>query len=143
MNARQYLGQLEALDSKIYADVELLKEKKIRITGGGAIRYDKDRVQTSLTDSKLERDVCEVVAFEEKVNERIKQYDQAKEKIIKQIKDLNVATYIDILFRVYVQYMSIKQCASDMGRSYSFIKDQHTEALKAFEQKYQPLKYLT
>ena len=143
MNARQYLEQLEALDSKIYADVELLKEKKIRITGGGAIRYDKDRVQTSLTDSKLERDVCEVVAFEEKVNERIKQYDQAKEKIIKQIKDLNVATYIDILFRVYVQYKTLKQASNEMNKSYKYVRNKHDEALSEFEKMHQPLEYLS
>ena len=143
MNARQYLEQLEALDSKIYADVELLKEKKIRITGGGAIRYDKDRVQTSLTDSKLERDVCEVVAFEEKINERIKQYDQAKEKIIKQIKDLNVAIYIDILFRVYVQYKTLKQASNEMNKSYKYVRNKHDEALSEFEKMHQPLEYLS
>lgn len=143
MNAKQYLGQLETLDSKIQVDLQLLLEKKIMATGGGAIRYDKDKVQASLVGSKMEMDIVNYVEFENAVELRIKRYEKAKEKIIDQIKALNKDLYIDILFNVYVQYMSIKQCASKMGRSYSFIKGQHTEALKAFEQMHQPLKYLT
>lgn len=143
MNAKQYLGQLEALDSKIQVDQELLQEKKIKSTGGGAIRYDKDRVQTSLTGSKLESDVCDYVTLEQAINERIKRYEKAKEKIVEQIKALNVADYIDVLFKVYVQYKTIKQAAKEMKRSYAYTKEKHTEALKEFEQLNKPLKYLT
>lgn len=143
MNARQYLEQLEALDSKIQVDKELLQEKKIKATGGGAIRYDKDKVQSSLTGSKMETDVCNYVDFEQTIELRIKKYEKAKEKIVDQIKGLNNAAYIDILFKVYVQYKTLKEAGDEMKRSYKFVRDKHNEALKEFEKIYNPLGYLS
>lgn len=143
MNARQYLEQLEALDSKIQIDKELLQEKKIKATGGGAIRYDKDKVQSSLTGSKMETDVCNYVDFEQTIELRIKKYEKAKEKIVDQIKALNVSAYIDILFKVYVQYKTLKVAGDEMGKSYKYVRDKHIEALKEFERIHKPLGYLS
>lgn len=143
MNARQYLEQLEALDSKIQIDLQLLQEKKIKATGGGAIRYDKDKVQSSIVGSKMESDVCNYVEFEKAIELRIKRYEEAKEKIIDQIKELNVSAYIDILFKVYMQYKPLKQVAYEMGRSYKYVRTKHIEALQEFENKYQPFEYLS
>ena len=143
VNAREYLEQLEALDSKIQVDRQLLEEKKIKAIGGGAIRYDKDKVQSSLVGSRLESDVCDYVAFEQKIEQRIFRYEKAKEKIVDQIKALNVGVYIDILFSVYVQYKTLKETSDNMQRSYKFVKDKHGKALKAFEQMHKPLNYLS
>ena len=143
MNARQYLEQLEALDSKIQIDKELLQEKKIKATGGGAIRYDKDKVQNSLVGSKMETDVCNYVDFEQTIELRIKKYEKAKEKIVDQIKALNVSAYIDILFKVYVQYKTLKVAGDEMGKSYKYVRDKHIEALKEFERVHNPLGYLS
>lgn len=143
MNARQYLEQLEALDSKIQIDLQLLQEKKIKATGGGAIRYDKDKVQSSIVGSKMESDVCNYVEFEKTIELRIKRYEEAKEKIIDQIKELNVSAYIDILFKVYVQYKTLKVAGDEMGKSYKYVRDKHIEALKEFERVHKPLGYLS
>ena len=40
MNAKQYLGQLEALDERITNTEEHIADLKLKASGGGAIRYD-------------------------------------------------------------------------------------------------------
>lgn len=143
MNAKQYLGQLEVLDSRIQVNRELLQEKRLNAKGGGAIRYDKDPVQVSLVDSKVERQVVDIVGLEQTIEQEIKKYEDAKQKIIEQIKGLEVADYIMILFKVYVQYKALTETADEMNRSYKFVREKHNEALKDFEQRYKPLKYLS
>lgn len=140
MNAKQYLGQLEALDARIRNTEEHISDLKLKASGGGSIRYDKDRVQTSLTDSKLERDVVDYVALEEVHSEMIRKYTNAKEKVIEQINDLDISAHIEILFKVYVQYKTLKESAHEMGRSERYVIDKHKEALIDFEKKYAPLK---
>ena len=139
MNARQYLEQLEAFDSRIVNCAEHIEDLKIMAAGGGSIRYDKDRVQTSLTGSKLEKDVVDYVALEQKHKNLIEKYVKAKEKIIEQINGLDNAAHISILFNVYVQQKSLMQTSRDIKRSYAFVKEKHIEGLKAFEEKYAPL----
>lgn len=142
MNVKQYLEQLEAFDSRIVNCAEHIEDLKLMATGGGSIRYDKDRVQTSLTDSKLERDVVDYVALEQKHKDLIEEYVKAKETIIAQINGLDQAAHIDVLYSVYVQGNSIIATSKKMGRSYKYTKIRHQEALKAFEEKYAPLKRL-
>ena len=140
MNAKQYLGQLEALDARITNTEEHIADLKLKASGGGAIRYDKDRVQTSMTDSKLERDVVDYVALEQKHEELIRNYTQAKEKIIEQINGLDAPAHIKILFHVYVKYESLRQTSREISMCYASVKEKHNEALKDFEKKYAPLK---
>ena len=142
MNAKQYLEQLEVLDSRIQVNRELLQEKRLNAKGGGAIRYDKDPVQVSLVDSKVERQVVDIVSLEQTIEQEIKDYENAKQKVIEQIKGLDDAEYILILFKVYVQYKGVSEAADEMGRHYNTIKKKHKQALNEFEQKYKPLKRL-
>ena len=143
LTAREYLEQLAALDTNINQNIERLSEMKTNASCIGAIDYSKDRVQTSPSGDKLCNDVTRYVSFEEQINAEIDQFIDAKEQIIKEIRGLRVNNYIQVLFKVYVQFKSIKVAASEMNMSYPYVREVHRKALDLFEQTYKNLHYLT
>ena len=125
LTARQYLEQLEELDTNINQNLELLSEMKQAAMNPGAIDYSKERVQTSLSGDKLGSDVTRYVTFDEKINAEIDRFVDAKNQIISEIRGLHVNNYIQVLFKVYVQFKSIRQAAKEMKKSYSYVIELH------------------
>ena len=113
LTARQYLEQLEELDTNINQNLELLSEMKQAAMNPGGIDYSKERVQTSLSGDKLGSDVTRYVTFDEKINAEIDRFVDAKNQIISEIRGLHVNNYIQVLFKVYVQFKSIRQAAKE------------------------------
>lgn len=142
MTAKEYLQQLQDIDVSINQDVSRLEAMRLNATGQSAIRYDLDKVQTSPQD-RLCSDVCDIISFNERLNNRIDRFVDAKEKVIAQIRGLHNAAYNQVLFKVYVEYKTLKQAAIEMDRCYAFVRDKHREALAAFEKAYPERKYLT
>jgi hypothetical protein len=143
MKAKEYLEQVQMLDEMINQDVERLHDMKLQSTSTGAIRYDKDHVQTSPTGDALCRAVTNYVAFEDDINAEIDRFVDIKTQVIEEIRGLRVLNYVKILYKVYVQYKSIRQAAKEMKMSYSYVIELHKKALIAFEETYTNLHYLT
>ena len=142
LSAKRYLEQLQLIDTGINQDLEILEEMKedaIRLRG---IDYTKERVQTSGMGDKLSEDVTRYTAFNDEVNEEIEHFVDIKNKIIEEIRGLHVNNYIQILFKVYVQYKSIRQASMEMNLSYTYVIELHKKALKAFEAQYKNLHYI-
>ena len=143
LTAKQYLEQLQTIDTKINQKIEQLDEMKASAVSTGSIDYSRERVQTSLSGDKLGNDVTRYIDFNEQINADIDRFVDAKEQIIAEIQGLNVNNYIQILFKVYVQYKSIKVAASEMKMSSQYVRDLHKKALIMFEECYSNLHYLT
>lgn len=143
LTARQYLEQLQELDTVINQDLERLKEMKADATSTGCIDYSMERVQTSTSGNKLCNDVTRYVTLDEKINAEIERFVDAKNKIIAEIRGLHVNNYIQVLFKVYVQFKSVRQAAKEMKKSYSYVIELHNKALVLFEETYKDLYYLT
>lgn len=142
LSARQYLSQLETIDEQINQDLERLEQMKADAYGTGGIDYSKERVQTSPVGDKLCSDVSRYIAFNEQINAEIDRFVDAKEQIIKEIRELHNAEYIKVLYKVYVQFKSLKVTAAEMNRSYNFVLDIHKKALSEFEKTHKNLTYL-
>lgn len=142
LTVKEYLMQLQDIDISINQDLNRLHDMKLQASCGSGIDYAKDRVQTSPKD-RLCEDVTNFVSFDEKINQRIDLYVNAKETIIDQIRGLHNPVYNQILFNVYVKFMSLKVCSVEMKKSYQYIREQHTAALHEFGIKYDNLFYLT
>lgn len=143
LSAREYLGQLEELDIKINQDLERLEEMKTDACNPGGIDYSKDRVQTSISGDKLGGQVTRYVTLNEYINAEIDRFADVKEQIISEIRGLHDTHYIQLLFKVYVQFKSIREAAGEMKISYSYAVELHKKALKAFSETYKNLYYLT
>lgn len=143
LSAREYLGQLEELAINISQDLERLEEMKTDACNPGGIDYSRDRVQTSISGDKLGGQVTRYVTFNEYINAEINRFADAKNQIISEIRGLHNRNYIQLLFKVYVQFKSIRQAAAEMKMSYQYVRNVHKKALAAFEKTYPNLHYLT
>lgn len=143
LTAKQYLEQLQELDTVINQDLERLAEMKADASSTGGIDYSKERVQTSTSGDKLCNDVTRYVTLDEEINAEIDRFVDAKNQIISEIRGLHVNNYIQVLFKVYVQFKSVRQAAKEMKKSYSYVIELHNKALALFEETYKNLYYLT
>lgn len=143
LTARQYLTQLQELDTNINQDLERLEDMKTNACSTGGIDYSAERVQTSPSGDSLCKAVTNYVAFNDEINAEIDRFSDAKEQIIKQIRGLHNARYSQVLFKVYVQFKSLKVASGEMGMSYQYVRNLHKKALTRFEETYDDLHYLT
>lgn len=142
LTAKQYLDQLRVIDTKINQKTEELADLMTAATSTGAIDYSKDRVQTSPQNAQENR-ICKYVDLDAEINREIDEFVDIKHRVTKEIQELNVDYYIKILFKVYVQYKTVKDAANEIGLSYQYVRDLHKKALEAFEELHTDLHYLT
>lgn len=142
LTAKQYLGQLRVIDTKINQKMEELADLMTAATSTGAIDYSKDRVQTSPQNAQENR-IYKYVDLDAEINREIDEFVDIKHRVTKEIQELNVDYYIKILFKVYVQYKTVKDAANEIGLSYQYVRDLHKKALEAFEELHTDLHYLT
>lgn len=131
MRAKDYLNQIRLLDIKIGQRIEELEEMKSRISLVTGIDYAKDRVQSSPESGN--KQIENLVDFENSVLDMINHETKLKHTIIDQIQQLENPIYVDLLFRRYVQCHSFERIASDMGYAYHYVCTLHGEALKDFD----------
>lgn len=141
LTAEQYLQQLETLDVNINQNVERLANMKINMYNVGSIDYSDERVQTSASGDSLCKSVSAYVDLNNKINDEIDNFINAKNKIIQEIRDLHDAVYIQVLFKKYVQFKTLTIIAREMQKSYNYILTVHKKALTAFEATYDDLHY--
>lgn len=142
LSAEKYLSQLEIIDTQINQDIERLEEMKADAMSTGGIDYSRDRVQTSKVGDRLCSDIARYTDFDEKINAEIDRFVDAKEQVIREIRELRDVNYIQVLYKVYVQFKTVKVASVEMKRSYNFVLDVHKKALKAFEEMHENLTYL-
>lgn len=143
MTAKQYLGQLQVLDTKINQKLEELTALKIDARYTSGIDYSKDRVQTSGSGDTVGNAVVRYVSLANEINAEIDSFADAKHQIVNEIQSLNADNYIKVLFKIYVQFKSIRAVADDMSMSYPYVIELHKKALKMFEEHHENLQYLT
>ena len=142
ISAEEYLRQLGNINAAINQDIHRLEEMRVMaMTGGGAIRYDKDRVQGSAADT-MSAAVISIVDMDTRINQTIDRYVEAREKIIEQIRGLHNELYTQILYDIYVQGMTLKETAADVGRCTNNVIIHRKKAVALFGEKYAPLDYL-
>ena len=114
---------------------------KLNAMSTGGIDYSKERVQTSAVGDRLCSDVVRYTELDAHINAQIDKFVDAKEQIIREIRELHQVDYIKVLYRVYVQQKNLKITAAEMKKSYRFVRDVHKKALAAFEEKHKNLTY--
>lgn len=142
MNAQKYLQQIKVLDTKIKQKEEQIEYLKAASSSAGAIRYDKDKVQTSCSDSKLENIVIQYMQLEQEVEEQKLHLEKVRGVIINQIHELFDDRYISVLFKRYVEVKSYELIAVEMNYSFDYVKELHRDALEEFKVQHPTLSHL-
>lgn len=133
MKAKEYLLQIETLQTKIEQKRQRAKEyRELALTSGG-FDYSKERVQTSNLGGQIENPVIRYIALEQEINEDILLLQQTKDKITGEIHNINNPDFIKLLYKRYVESVKLGVIAKEMQYSYDRIRHMHGEALKEFE----------
>lgn len=135
MTAKTYLSQLEVIDTMINQDLDRLDEIKTIACSSGGIDY-KDRVQASTAGDTISNLVIRYMTLTEVITAEIDDFIDTKTRIIQEIRGLRHRNHIDILYKIYVQYKSVKTAAYEMGVSYQYARRLHQDAIRLFEDAY-------
>ena len=137
MKAKEYLQQLQRLDTVIDQKLKELDDLKAMSTSIGSFDYSKDRVQTSpSSDAPYVKTVSRMIDLNEEINREIDVFVDLKHKIINQIQGLANTNYINLLFKRYVEYKRLEVISVEMNYTYQYTKEIHGYALQEFERTY-------
>lgn len=128
MKAIEYLEQIEKLDTLIENKL-FEKERWKCIALGTSANSGGERVQSSGSSAKMEDAVHRYIEIEEEIDRIIGKYVDKKQEITDKIEQLPLEEY-NLLHKRYVQFISLKECADIMGKSYSWVTHNHRKALK-------------
>lgn len=132
--AKEYLKQVETLDTKIQQKKIELDSLKDGAIGLGAFDYSREKVQTSASES-MSGKVAKYVDLENEIHEDIERFTELRHKVIGQIHMLDDPKYINVLFKKYIEYKGLKEISKELGYSYDHIRRVHGWALLAFQRK--------
>lgn len=130
--AKAYLGEIKRIDTLIknkrrekdYWQKEMM-ERATNITP----QMSSERVQSSGSKHKMADTVDSCTDRVRKIEKRIQELFDEMDEIIAVIESLPERES-DILHKVYVQYMSLKEVAASRGESKSTVETNHGIALK-------------
>ena len=136
MTAKEYLSQVRNLRKRIKHNEELIMEIDDMMTSIGAIRYDKDMIQSSPRNDQIDNALIKKEALETQIWKDISEYMSLSVLIENQIANMKPEIYSDVLRMRYVKGLSLKRISKELVYSYSRIRTVHGYALREFAQKY-------
>lgn len=140
MKAKEYLQQLQRLDTIINQKIKELGELRTMSTSIGSIDRFKEHVQTSLSnDASFVKIANRIIDLNEEINREIDAFVNEKHKIINQIQSLKNNKYIKILYKHYVEFKRLEVVAVEMNFTYQYVVELHGYALKDFQTTYENL----
>lgn len=134
MTAKEYLQQLQRLNTMINQKIKELDDLRSMSTSVGSFDYSKDRVQTSPSgDAPFTKIVNKIVTLDEEINREIDSYVDEKYRIINQIQALQNPVHIQVLYKRYVEFKRLEVISVELNYTYQYTRELHGYALKAFE----------
>lgn len=140
MRAKEYLQQLQRLDTMINQKIKEAQELRLKSQSTRGIDYSKERVQSSPSgDVPFVKLIGRIADLESEIDTEIDRYVNEKHKIINQIQGLKNSDYIALLFKRYVEYKKFEVISVEMNFTYQYVIEMHRYALKEFETTYKNL----
>lgn len=134
MKAKEYLQQLQRLDTMINQKIKELGDLRLMSQSVGGIDYSEDRAQSSPSgDAPFVKPVLRMIELEQEINAEIDRFVDEKHEIINQIQALQNPKHIDILYKHYVEFKRLEIVAVEMNFTYQYIVELHGTALKEFQ----------
>lgn len=133
MQAKQYLKELKRLDTCIRHKIQ---EKDTLYNPLRAANTDGMKIQASHDGDSMTDLLIKIETIEAKINGKIDEYVNLKNKIIDQIHGLSNETFVDLLHRRYVEFKRLEEIAVDMNYTYQYVRELHGHALQEFDRQF-------
>ena len=131
MGSKEFLNKIRYIDMMINCKLEQVAELRSMLLPG-AIRYDKDKVQTSNNADSISDTVSKIMELEEKINTDIDELVELKSVARENIERMENDVEKVILYKRYFNNESFENIAVECGYSWRHIHRLHGEALKNF-----------
>lgn len=129
MTVQEYFGQLRDMKEEIDCAKELRQEYLEKATSVSA-SCDDVKVQTSRSDNgKVERYAVLAADLLNEICEKEIVYYNRSHKIVEQIRGSHNRDYMNVLFKVYIQFKTLTATAKELRMSYPRCVRVHDEAL--------------
>ena len=135
MGSKEFLNKIRYIDMMINCKLEQVSELRSMLLPG-AIRYDKDKVQTSNNADSISDTVSKIMELEEKINTDIDELVELKSVARDNIERMENDVEKVILYKRYFNNESFENIAVECGYSWRHIHRLHGEALKNFDKIY-------
>lgn len=132
MKAREYLGQLEIIETRIQNiqyDIQQLKELALTVTPA----YEGERVQSSGNLQRTASAVDRWVDRERQMDEEIDRLVDLRLEILDTIESLKKPKEAGVLHMLYIQNKSFKEVAVRYDKSVSWATSVHGRALQSLQ----------
>lgn len=140
MKAKDYLKQLQRLDTVIKQKKDELRDLHEESQCVSGIDYSKEKVQSSHTAEAPFVPITEkIIELEKAIGAEIKRFVEEKHIIINQIQGLKNPKHIDMLYKHYVEFKRLEVVAVEMNYTYQYARELHGSALQEFEKTYKIL----
>ena len=136
MKAKEYLGNLRTLKTKLDQKQTQLVELAMARGNIGSFDYSTERVQSSGSGNQVENDAIKLLMLESKIRDDIIEYELEKDKTIREIHRLKNHEHINLLFKRYVEFKRLEEIAVEMNYTYQYVRELHGHALQEFETTY-------
>ncbi len=127
VTAKEYLQSIFFLDSKIDSNKERVKSFK-ESAENKTSKLSPDKVQTSSSKQKMADAVCSYSDIEK----LIKADEKKKQEIIDTISLLSPHEST-VLYKCYVDKLTLKETAENISRSYSWVSKMHSSGIKKIQ----------
>lgn len=132
MSSKEFLNKIRCIDMMINCKLEQVSKLRSMLLPG-AIRYDKDKVQTSHDADTITDTMVKVLELEEKINVDIDELVELKSVAREKIEQMENEVEKVILYKRYFSNESFEQISVEMGYSWRHVHRLHAEALKNFD----------
>ena len=135
MSSKEFLNKIRYIDMMINCKLEQVAELRSMLLPS-AIRYDKDKVQTSNNADSISDTVSKIMELEEKINTDIDELVELKSVARENIERMENDVEKVILYKRYFNNESFENIAVECGYSWRWIHKLHNDALKNFDKIY-------
>ena len=132
MNAREYLAQLEVIETRIQSiqfDIRQLKDLALSITPS----YEGERVQASGNNQRMATAADRWMDKERELNDTIDRLIDKRLEIANTIEHLKRPKESGVLHMCYIQGKSFKEIAAHYDKSVSWATSIHGRALQSLQ----------
>lgn len=132
MSPKEYLSQVQRWKRRYETALERIQYIRSMADGVKAIRYDKDRVQSTPEGDQMAEYMVRLEQAEGRAKRDAERYFNAFETISKQIIMISPQMYADVLWLRYIQGKKLWDIAEELNFSYGYTKHLHGLALVEF-----------
>lgn len=133
MTAKEYLSQIQKLQTIIEQKQEQIKEIRESVSTVRAVRFDLEKVQGGGRTDRIGEAVAKIVDLEKEVADDIMNLVYCQHDITNQIHKLHNLNHMKILYKRYIEGKDFKTIADEIPLTYQYVLNIHKQALKAFE----------